>query len=128
MGQKGIANPSVIVNNVPIAIEANSFSYTEGFGDATVRVQSAGGNSVESVLTENVESKCSQINFSLLNTPENIELQRTWKNQSNENNILVTADGGFSRAFNNAIIISDTEVQLQTDGNLAIEWKSDAAI
>ena len=129
-----IANPQVIINNIPIAIKPNSVSFTEGFGEQILRAASAGGKSVVQVLADNVEDNFSDFKVSLDNTIENIELARVWKSQPGINGIICTGtvtDGtstaNFRRVFNKASLVNNYEVPLGADVSLDLEFKSDPA-
>lgn len=124
---KRIANPSVLVNNMPIAIIPNSFDFTEGLGEQTVEPQSAGGNQTVSVYSEDVKSRLSTVKFALANTDANINMARSWKTNANNNVIIVNGES-MSRTFTNASLTADYEVPLGADTNLELEWKSDSAV
>ena len=122
-----LSNPTVVVNNGSVAVVPNSVSYTEGFGEQEIKVQSAGGGSVQTVLSTNVETNCSMVKFSLHNTAENIDLIRTWKTNLNNNVISITGEG-LTRSFANAALINDYEVALGSDSTIDVEFKGDAAV
>lgn len=130
-----IANPSVIINNIPLAIKPNSLVFTEGFGEQILRSASAGGQSVEQVLADNVEDNFSDIKFSLDNTINNIEQARIWKSQPGLNGIVVIGtviEGNtkvnFRRSFNKASLINNYEVPLGADVTIDLEFKSNPAV
>jgi len=129
-----IANPQVIVNNIPQAIKPNSLSFTEGFGEQILRAASAGGKSVVQILADNVEDNFSDVKFSLDNTIDNIETARVWKSQPGQNGIVVTGtvtDGStttnFRRVFNNASLMNNYDVNLGSDVSIDLEFRSDPA-
>lgn len=122
-----LSNPSVLINNISVPVVPNSVSYTEGKGEQTVRVQSAGGGSVQSVFSNNVETNLSMVKMSLFPTAENIALILTWKNNANANAISITGSG-LTRSFANATLTSDYEVQLGSDTQIDLEFKADAAV
>lgn len=122
-----LANPRVLVNNLPVAIVPNSCSYTEGKGEQTVMVQSAGGGSVQSVYSNNVETNLSTVKFDMRATAENLETILLWKNNANANVISISGDG-LTRSFANAVLINDYEVNLGSDSVVSLEFKTDAAI
>ena len=62
---KPLSNIAVSVNNDPIAIVPNSVSYTEGFGEQTMRAASVGGASVEQVFSQDLESTFSMVKFEI---------------------------------------------------------------
>jgi len=126
-GPIALVNPSVLVNNLSVPVVVNSVSYTEGRGEQTVRVQSAGGGSVQSVYSDDVESKLSMVKFAMLPTAENIALVLGWKDNTNANVISITG-AGLTRSFTNAVLTSDYEVVLGSDTQLDLEFKTDAAV
>ena len=67
MAKIKLSNPTIVINNIAVAIVPNSFSFTEGFGEQDIKVQSAGGGSVQTVLSSNVETNMSMVKFSLHN-------------------------------------------------------------
>jgi len=127
-----IATPSIVVNNQVINIVPNSCSFTEGLGEQSMRVQSAGGGVVSQVFSDNVEARLSVLKFKLYSTADNIALALSWKKNKNNNAISLTGQTStntyISRTFSNAAILNDYEVNAQTDGALDIEFKSDAAV
>lgn len=128
MAQNAISTPAVAINNIAVSIVPNSFTYTEGFGEQNMRAQSAGGNSVQVVYSDNAESKPSSIKFSLFPTPENITLARQIKTRRNSNVITAIFGDSFSRTFKNAALTNNYEVPLGADTTLDLEFMSDPAV
>ena len=128
MSRRKISNPSLVMNNLAISIVANTFSYTEGLGEQDVVVQTAGGGSIQTVFTDNVEMRYSDIKFEMQNTVENIDLIRTWKINENTNGMTGTDKDGWTRTFNSVVLTSNYEVNLGSDTTISLEFKSDAAI
>lgn len=124
---KRLANPSLLINNLPIAILPNTAKYTEGLGEQTVEVQSAGGNSIFAVYAEDVSSRMSTVSFDLANTEFHIELVRQWKSNGNANVVIINGDT-LSRTFTSMSLTSDYEVGLGADSNISIEFKGNPAI
>ena len=126
----GLANPQVEVNGLSVAIVPNSFSFTEGFGEQSVKTQSAGGQAVEEVFFDNAETKLSMVKFELYNTDENIALTRIFKANTNGN--LITWTGGTKsdtvRAVRAAALTNDYEVNLKNEGLLSLEFHGRSAI
>lgn len=122
-----ISTPSIVVNNTPVAIKPNSFSYTEGFGERNVRVASAGGSAKETVVTENVETQMSTVKFTLYTSSENLTLARQWA-ANKSSNVIEASDTNFTRSFTSAIITNDFDVNAGVDGEFELEFKSDAAV
>ncbi len=130
-----IANPQLVINNIPVAIKPNSFGYTEGFGEQILRTASAGGKSTIQILADNVEDNFSDFKFSLDPTLGNIASARVWKSQPGLNGAILTGtvtDGNrtvnFRRAFNKASIMNNYEVNLGADTSIDLEFKSDPAV
>ncbi len=129
-----LANPQVVVNNLPLAIKPNSLAFTEGFGEQIVRAASGGGASVIQILADNIEDNFSEVKFSLDPTIDNIDNARLWKAQPGQNVVSVTGtvtDGTtsqtFSRSFAKASITNNYEVPLGADTSLDLEWKTEPA-
>ncbi len=122
-----LANPTVLINNLSVPVVPNSVTYTEGRGEQTVRVQSAGGGSVQSVLSHNVETNLSMVKFDMLPTAENIDLILGWKDNGSDNAISITG-AGLTRSFTNAVLTSNYEVTLGSDTKISLEFHTDAAV
>jgi len=127
-----LADASVTVNNDPVAIVPNSVAFTEGKGEQNMRAASAGGGSVEQIYSNNVETNFSMVKFSLHNTIQKIEDARDWKSNRNQNSVTITGktpDGKtITRTFNQAAILNDYEINLGSDTDFEIEFKSSPAV
>lgn len=126
MADTAVVNPTLVINNIAIPVRPNSVTFKEGKGEQNMRVQSAGGGSTEIVYGANVETNISSLMFEMINTAANIELARGWKTNLNANAGTLTGQG-LSRSFNNMAILNDYEVQLSSDGVIAIEMSGDPA-
>ena len=98
MGKKTVSTPQVIINNILYPIVPNTLTYTEGFGEYTVKGSSVGAGQTETVFSENAEDKISEVKFELYPTSENIKSAREWKVLLNEN-LIEFADDGFNKTF-----------------------------
>jgi len=127
MAKIALANPTFIVNNASIRIVPNSGMYTEGFGEQNVRTQSGGGGDVETIISDNAETKKSNVKFSLFPTSENIALARQFKANVSNNAIQIISDG-FERTIGNAIVINDYEVNLGADTQIDLEFEGSASV
>ena len=127
-----LADPSVVVNNEPVAVVPNSVKYTEGAGEQTMRAASTGGGGVQQVFSRNVETDFSKVMFEVFNDIETIEDLRGWKKNSNQNVVVVTGktpDGKtLRRTFNQAAMLNDYEVGLGSDTTIPVEFSSNAAV
>ncbi len=126
MSSIALANPTVVINNLGVAIVPNSLVYTEGFGEQLQRAQSAGGGNSEVVFSNNVETNVSKVNFSMLPTEGNIDKLRELKSRVNKNAIGITS-GGFSRSINGAALVNDYEVNLGSDTTIDVEFVGEQA-
>lgn len=117
-----LANPVVKINNTVVGIVPNSLSYKAGRGDITLRPQSAGGNSIEVVKTENAETKKSMCKFMTYNTKGNIELKEEWQD-SLDGNTIELSDGDFVVSFRKMFVIEDPEVKLSADGEVPLNFE-----
>jgi hypothetical protein len=130
----GIFNSQLVINNIAIAYMPNTLSYTEGFGEANMRTESAGGATTQLIFTRNLETALSSIKFSLSNTPESAELVRVWKINENNNSITLSAKNvgangaqTFNRNFRECAVTNDPEINLSVDGVIQVEFKGTAA-
>ncbi len=118
-----LSNPVVMVNNVQVAVKPNSVVYDEGLGEQNLRAASTGGNQVEQVYSENVESNFGMVKFEMPATIDNIANQRAWKINKNANLIQLmgnTPEGDFSRTFTQAALLNPIEVPLGSDTDIAL--------
>lgn len=127
-----LADPSVVVNNEPVAVVPNSVKFTEGAGEQTMRAASTGGGGVQQVFSNNIETNFSKVMFSVFNDIETIEDLRGWKKNSNQNVVVITGktpDGKtLRRTFNQAAMLNDYEVALGSDTTIDVEFSSNAAV
>lgn len=127
MSSTALANPTLIINNLGVAIVPNSTTYTDGFGEQNQRAQSGGGGNVEVVFSNNVETNVSKVNFSVYPTAENLDLLRSFKARENRNAINITS-GDFSRTINSAALINDYEANLGADTTVDVEFVGQKAV
>jgi len=126
-----LSDATVLVNDEVIAIMPNSLKYTEGFGEQNMRAASIGGGAVEQIYSRNVETSLSKTMFELPTTPENVALQREWKSNGNKNVVQIagsTDEGEVTRTFTQAAMIGDPEIEIASEGMIAIEFASNSAI
>lgn len=121
MSVRTLSNPTLEVNDVVIAIVPNSLVYKNGFGDKSVKVQSSGGNAIETVITEDADNKKSMVKFKLYNTAYNIQLGKDWCT-SFDNNIAIS-EGEIAESFQQMVVVTEPEKQIGADGNLELEFE-----
>lgn len=126
-----LSNPTVMVNNVQVAVTPNSVMYDEGLGEQSIRAASTGGGGVEQIYSRNVETEFATVKFDMPATVDNIKLQREWKVNKNQNLVSITgrtAEGDISKTFTQAAVLNAIEVALGVDTNISIEFKANPAI
>ena len=126
MAERTLANPTIEVNNGVIGIKPNSLTFKSGKGDKKVRPQSAGGNSVEMVITEDAETKKGMVKFTLYNTKTNVDLLTAWQD-SVEGNTVRFSDGEFVRSFRTMTVTSDPDISLGADGEFEAVFEGQPA-
>lgn len=122
MALQSLANPTVELNDQPIAIAPNSLSYKKGQGDKSVKPQSAGGNAVEMVISEDATSKKSMVKFKLLNTKENFDLATGWTDNISGNTIRLS-EGELTESFRHMIVTVEPERMIGADGEMEITFE-----
>jgi hypothetical protein len=128
-----INDPSVVINNIPIPVKANSVSFKEGLGEQTLRIQSTGGGNVTQVFADNIEMKKSSVKFTLLPDSINPDRAREWKLLANNNTISISGvdnitQKSLKRTFTSCALIPNYEVNLSTDGDIELEFEGATAI
>ena len=123
----GLATPSITVNNNTVGIVPDSFKYKSGVGNRTVSTQSAGGDSVDIIITEDVTTKKSYCAFDLRSTVENINLYKLMQTGVGTNSILAADNRvGFSESVDQMTVISDAEITAAQDGMFTVELEGAA--
>lgn len=126
-----LTNATVLVNNVAVAIVPNSLKFTEGLGEQTMDAASIGGGKVEQVFSEDVETAFGKVMFEIPATPDNIASAKAWKVRRNTNVVQIAgsnAEGNMTRSFTQAALLADYEVPISTEGNIPLEFSSNAPI
>ena len=122
------STPAVYVNNSNVPIMPNTVVYTEGLGEDSVKAASTGGGGIELLSSKNVEDNYSKVAFSIPATKENIELALVWKNNGSENVVALVSENDFTRTFTRATLITNYDVNLQSDGQIDLEFSANAAV
>lgn len=125
-----ISTPTVVVDGIVLAIVPNSLSFTEGFGEQDVKVQSSGGGQVQPIITRDVSTALSRVQMQVVNTAANIDQLRTIKSAVDSFHVVAFFDDrvGFIRTVQQAIMTSDYEVGLGADTPISIEFKGAQAV
>lgn len=122
MTTQSLSNPTIEVNDQVIAIIANSCSYKKGYGDRSIKSQSAGGNAIETVVTIDASTKKSMVKFKLLPTKENFELSDAWTTNISGNTIRLS-EGSLTESFRGMIVTSEPEKTVGVDGELELVFE-----
>ena len=123
------STPTVVVNNQVVSIIPGSFEFTEGLGEQSVRSQSAGGGIVEMVISDNAETKISDVKFKMFATTYNIQIIKSWKKNLSSNVITAThPTQPITRTFQSATMINQYVVQAKPDGEIDLEFKTSPAV
>lgn len=117
-----LTNPTIEVNDNPIAIVPNSCSYKKGRGEKAVKAQSAGGNAIETVITINAETKKSMVKFKLYPTKENFDLSDVWIDNVYGNTIRLS-EGELTESFRGMVTTTEPERKIGADGELELEFE-----
>lgn len=125
---QALSNPTLTINNLTTPIVPNTCTYKSGKGDRTVRTQSSGGGSVQTVFSTDIETNKSMVKFSIFNPKENIDKLEDWQDLLDGNAILITADNGFSKSFSNMTLITDPEIAFGSDTTIEVEFEGPPAI
>jgi len=127
-----LADPSLVINNEPIAIVPNSLKFKEGLGEQTMRAASVGGGSVEQVFSDNIETKFGGFTCEIYPDVRGINKAREWKINGNKNVAVITgktSDGQvLRRTFNKAALLGDYETPLGADTTIELEFSSNTAV
>lgn len=122
-----LSNPTVEVNDQVISIVPNSLVYKKGFGDRQVRAQSAGGDSITAVVTEDATTKLSMVKIKLLPTTENINLVSEWLDSRDGNTIRFSEDSNIE-SFTGMYVTTEPENTTGADGEIEIEFMGNPSL
>lgn len=127
MLNRSLSNPAVEVNDQAISIVPNSLSYKKGQGDKSVKAQSAGGNSIEVVVSENAETKISMVKFKLFNTKTNFDYANEWIDNLN-GNVIRLSEGSLIESFRGMVVTTEPERMVGADGELELEFMGEPVL
>ena len=121
-----LSNPTVEVNDDPIRIVPNSLVYKTGQGDKAVKAQSGGGNDIETVVTENAETKVSMVKFKLFNTEQNLAIVKIW--MAGFSNTIELSEGSTAESFRGMVVTTEPERNIGADGDLEITFEGQPSL
>ena len=121
MAEKTLSNPTIEVNSDVVGIIPNSLVSKNGIGDKDVKAQSAGGNSISAVITENAETKVSMVKFKLYNTLVGLQKVKDWS--ALFGSTIEISEDDFAESFQDMIVCTEPERAVGADGELEVEFK-----
>ena len=129
MGNTTLSSPGVIVNNEPWAIVPNSLKYDKGEGEINVRTASSGGGSVESVHSENAETKIGWCSFDVFLKAGTDAKITTVKGNVGANSVEIIqrspSGSSITLSLNNASCTDAVERDATADGVTSLMFKGD---
>ena len=117
--------PGVSVNNVPIFIVPNTFSFKMGKGETKVRSASAGGGAASSVHTEDAEGKIGEMKFEMYVTEETLELFSAWKKNLGINAVTAEQPASTPLSGSHMSCTTDSEFKATADGTIEMIFQGD---
>ncbi len=115
------------INNEAIGIKPNSFKFTTGRGERTVRTKMSGSN-LSTVQSSDVETQVSMCKFTLLSETDTTAKLTEWQDNFDSNVVIAQDADGNTYTFTKAIITSDPEISAGVDGEVEIEFTSSPVV
>ena len=125
-----LSDVSVEINDETFFILPNTLKFKEGFGEQSVRNQSAGNGVIDQVYSNDVETMIGDVKFEIAATVPAVNAVRAVKNNKNQNSVVITAttqDGTLTRSYANCALVNDYEVNIAADGNIELEFMGNRA-
>jgi hypothetical protein len=121
-----ISTPKVYVNGVVWAIKPNSFEFTIP-GETKVRAMSVGGGAVQIVAGLNAEELKAKCKFEVAATKQMIDRVRELKSATNAGTpcTIRATDGPWQQAWINMYLMNATDVKLEAEGIIALEFEGE---
>lgn len=128
MASKTLSVPSIIVNNEPIRIVPNTFTYDGGEGEINVRSASGGGRISETVHSSNAETLIGKCSFEMFLTTDLDSRIADWK-ENIGNNIIQAIQrplgGGdaVTLSWDGMSLTNNVERAASADGTVPLEFQ-----
>lgn len=87
------SDPTIIVNDISYSYVAGSLEHKFGRGEQMVDSATGGNGAVETIITENAETKISEIKFKMFTTTENETAFLEWKDNPGKNTVVEEETG-----------------------------------
>ena len=117
----------IAVNNETIGIKPNSFVFTGGRGERTVRTKMT-GSATTTVVSTDVETQKSMCNFTLITETDTPAKVFEWQDNLDSNVVTVIDDDGNTYTFNKAILTTDPQITAAVDGETPLEFESQVVV
>lgn len=115
-------SPTLEVNDQPIAYIPESLSFKFGDGNKIVKALCAGGNSIETVISEDATTKKSMVKFKVADTGEYVTLTRGWSTNINGNTIRLS-QGEITVSFRQMVVTNEPEFMTGSNGEVDLEFE-----
>ena len=123
-----LSSPEVVWNNEPIDIIINSLTYKDGLGEDIVSTV-ANGSNVSTIISKNLETAKGMLKFSVPSTATNVARVRAGKIGTGTNVFKISDSlSDFSRTFTSMTLITDPEIQLQSEGVIELEFEGNQSV
>lgn len=117
------SDPTIIVNDISYAYVAGSLEHKFGKGEQSVDSATGGNGAVETVVTENAETKISEIKFKMFTTTENEEAFLNWKSTPGKNTVVEEESGLKPITGTKMTCTNDPNWAVGPSGQVDIEFK-----
>ncbi len=119
-----LSNPVMEIDGDVISYIPNSVVYNEGAGEMKVKVESAGGGTVEPIVTENAETKIGMVKFKVSPTSTHLGQIREWQTSSRDGGVTIDlSKDDIQVPFTQMILINNPDVNVGVDGEIELEFE-----
>lgn len=126
MAEQGLSNPTIEIDNEVISIIPGSFAYKSGKGDKVVTAESAGGNEIVTVITDNAETKKSSVKFSLKATIKHTDQVDRWAEAAVRGGVSIRSSQLEQvKNFTHMVVTTEPEIVTGADGAFEVMFEGD---
>jgi|CXWL01.1.fsa_nt_gi hypothetical protein len=121
-----LSTPKVLIDGVLWPIVPNSYKFSIP-GETKVRAMSAGGGGVQIVAGLDASALKGKVKFEVAATRQMIDRVRTVKDNSNRGvgSTIRADDGPWGQAWQTMFLVNDTEVEMEAEGKIALEFEGE---
>ncbi len=121
MSRTIIFDPNIRINNETFQIVPNTVRMVTGKGESLVKPQSSGNGEIDTVYSEDVETKIGKLMVSVYATEDKID--KILELKDNRNNNYITLNTNVKNfVIKDAALINDPEITLGNDGQAELEF------